>query len=173
MAVGHRPPPAGAPMATRKQDPAMAALEPSRLRSDLWAGLKQGVLLAAAALVLTLPPGRTLPPQSPATHSHAPAPHIFRSADFVARPASADWASAAAALAPCSEARAAERAARAPATRSSPSSTISVCPARTRSPGDTSTLRTGARMRAAMVAVARACTTPPESIALATSAIAT
>ena len=68
----------------------MAALEPSELRSDLWAGLKQGVLLAAAALVLTLPPGRTLPPPSPATYSQAAAPHIFRSADFAARPASAD-----------------------------------------------------------------------------------
>ena len=43
-------------MATRARS-AVAALQPSDLRSDLWAGLKQGVLLAAAALVLTLPPG--------------------------------------------------------------------------------------------------------------------
>ena len=83
-------------MATRKQDPAMAALEPSRLRSDLWAGLKQGVLLAAAALVLTLPPGRIVPP-SPATIAQAPARHAFHGADFASRPASAaarfvaDW----------------------------------------------------------------------------------
>ena len=90
-----------------------------------------------------------------------------------ARPASAAWSSAAAAFAPCSAARAAERAARAPAARSSPSSTMSVWPSRTRSPGDTRTSRTGARMRAAIVAVVRACTTPPESIALATSVIAT
>ncbi len=68
----------------------MAALEPSELRSDLWAGLKQGVLLAAAALVLTLPPGRTVPPPSAVAHSQAAAPHIFRSADFAANPASAD-----------------------------------------------------------------------------------
>ena len=90
-----------------------------------------------------------------------------------ARPASAAWSSAAAAFDPCSAARAAERAARAPAARSSPSSTMSVWPSRTRSPGDTRTSRTGARMRAVIVAVVRACTTPPESIALATSVIAT
>ena len=80
------------------------------------------------------------------------------------RPASAAWISAAAAFEPCSAARAAERAARAPAARSPPSSTMSVWPSRTRSPGDTRTSRTGARMRAVIVAVVRACTTPPESI---------
>ena len=90
-----------------------------------------------------------------------------------ARPASAARSSAAAAFEPCSAARAAERAARAPAARSSPSSTMSVWPSRTRSPGDTRTSRTGARMRDVIVAVVRACTTPPESIALATSVIAT
>ena len=68
----------------------MAALEPSELRSDLRAGLKQGVLLAAAALVLTLPPGRTVPPPIAAPYSQAAARHIFRSADFAGRPASAD-----------------------------------------------------------------------------------
>ena len=62
-ANGHRPPRNGAPMAT--QEPAVAALQPTELRSDLWAGLKQGVLLAAAALVLTLPPGRTALPSTP------------------------------------------------------------------------------------------------------------
>jgi hypothetical protein len=67
----------------------VAALEPSDLRSDLWAGLKQGVLLAAAALVLTLPPGRPVP-QSPATTSQAPAPHALDGADFASHPASAD-----------------------------------------------------------------------------------
>jgi hypothetical protein len=68
---------------------AVAALQPSELRSDLWAGLKQGVLLAAAALVLTLPPGRAaLPGATPALH--ATAPHVFRGADFTSHPASTD-----------------------------------------------------------------------------------
>ena len=70
----------------------MAALEPSDLRSDLWAGLKQGVLLAAAALVLTLPPGRPMSP-GPATVAQvaqAPARHAFHGAEFAAKPASAD-----------------------------------------------------------------------------------
>jgi hypothetical protein len=67
----------------------VAALEPSDLRSDLWAGLKQGVLFAAAVLVLTLPPARTVPP-SPATASHSPASRPSHGADFAARPASAD-----------------------------------------------------------------------------------
>ena len=71
------------------QTSAVAALEPSDLRSDLWAGLKQGVLLAAAALVLTLPPARTVPP-TPATVAQAPARHTFHGADFAAKPASAD-----------------------------------------------------------------------------------
>jgi hypothetical protein len=73
-----------------KQDPAVAALEPSDLRSDLWAGLKQGVLLAAAALVLTLPPAKNGPARVPATVSQAPARHAFHGADFAAKPASAD-----------------------------------------------------------------------------------
>ncbi len=90
-----------------------------------------------------------------------------------ARPASAAWSSAAAALAPCSAASGRRRAALAPAARSSPSSTMSAWPARTRSPGATRTSRTGARMRAVIVAVVRAWTTPPASNASATSAIAT
>ena len=64
----------------------MAAPQPSDLRSDLWAGLKQGVLLAAAALVLTLPPGRTVP----AAAYQTPARHVFHGADFAFHPASAD-----------------------------------------------------------------------------------
>ena len=66
----------------------MAAQQPSELRSDLWAGLKQGVLLAAAALVLTLPGRAALPSAAPALH--ATAPHVFRGADFTSHPASAD-----------------------------------------------------------------------------------
>ena len=77
-------------------------------RSDLMAGLRQGVLLAAAALVLTLPPAgpvvlRTAAPApGAAARAAAPnpgaAPHAgFRSADFAGRAASpgarfiADW----------------------------------------------------------------------------------
>lgn len=67
----------------------MTALQPSDLRSDLWAGLKQGVLLAVAALVLTLPPGRTVPPSAAAAYQ-APARHVFHGADFASHPASAD-----------------------------------------------------------------------------------
>jgi len=67
----------------------VAALQPSELRSDLWAGLKQGVLLAAAALVLTLPPGRA-PLSSPVPVAPSSAAHVFRAADFAGRPASAD-----------------------------------------------------------------------------------
>ncbi len=98
----------------------------------------------------------------------------IRSCDARARtrPASAARRSASAAFDPCSAARTADRAARAPAARSSLSSTTSVWPARTRSPGDTRTSRTGARMRAVIVAVVMACTTPPASIGLATSVIA-
>jgi hypothetical protein len=71
------------------------------LRSDLWAGLRQGVLVAVAALVLILPPGRVAKPDAAATVS-APAPAVFRTADFADHPASpdvrfiADWATASA-----------------------------------------------------------------------------
>ena len=85
MAHGHRPPSG----ADGREGAAVAALQPSELRSDLWAGLKQGVLLAAAALVLTLPPPRTAPPRSAAAVP-APAPHVVHGADFASRPASAD-----------------------------------------------------------------------------------
>jgi hypothetical protein len=67
----------------------VAALQSTDLRSDLWAGLKQGVLLAAAALVLTLPPGRPAPPSTPAAFA-TPAQRAFHGADFASRPASAD-----------------------------------------------------------------------------------
>jgi hypothetical protein len=76
-------------MATRNRTPPVAARDPSDLKSDLWAGLKQGVLLAAAVLVLTLPPGRTAPPSAP-TLPQASARHAFHGADFASRPASAD-----------------------------------------------------------------------------------
>ena len=66
-----------------------AAPQPTELRSDLWAGLKQGVLLAAAALVLTLPPGRVMLPSAPAA-IQTPTQHVFHGADFASRPASAD-----------------------------------------------------------------------------------
>jgi hypothetical protein len=72
-------------------------LQPSDLKADLWAGLKQGVLLGAAALVLILPPGRGALP-SAAAAIHQQAPHVFRSADFGSHQASedarfiADWA---------------------------------------------------------------------------------
>jgi hypothetical protein len=68
---------------------AVAALQPSDLRSDLWAGLKQGVLLAAAALVLLLPPGRSAPPSAAVAHQ-TPSRHVFHGADFASHPASAD-----------------------------------------------------------------------------------
>jgi hypothetical protein len=67
----------------------VAALQPSNLRSDLWAGLKQGVLLAAAALVLVLPPSRTALPSAAAAHQ-TPARHVFHGADFASHAASAD-----------------------------------------------------------------------------------
>ena len=67
----------------------MAALQPSDPRSDLRAGLKQGVLLAAAVLVLTLPPPRIAPPAAPAAPQTAVRP-AFRGADFASHPASAD-----------------------------------------------------------------------------------
>jgi len=74
-------------MASEKS--AVTALESPELRSDLWAGLKQGVLLAAAALVLTLPPGRSAPP-SAAPALPTTAPRAFHGADFASRAASAD-----------------------------------------------------------------------------------
>jgi hypothetical protein len=74
-------------MAIRNQP--VAALQPTDLRSDLWAGLKQGVLLAAAALVLTLPPGRAVLPSTPAAFQ-TPAQRVFHGADFASHPASAD-----------------------------------------------------------------------------------
>jgi hypothetical protein len=67
----------------------VAAVQPSDLRSDLRAGLKQGVLLAAAALVLTLPPPRAVPP-SAGTAQQTPARPVFRGADFASHSASAD-----------------------------------------------------------------------------------
>ncbi len=74
-------------MATRNQS--VVALQPTELRSDLWAGLKQGVLLAAAALVLTLPPGRPVLSSTPAAFP-TPAQRVFHGADFASRPATAD-----------------------------------------------------------------------------------
>lgn len=77
----------------------MTSHQPTELRSDLWAGLKQGVLLASAALVLLLPPGRVERPDPAATVSTT-APNALRRADFSAHPASADarfiadWAAA-------------------------------------------------------------------------------
>jgi hypothetical protein len=78
----------------------MDSVRRRELRSDLLAGLKQGVLLAAGALVLTLPPAglATLRTQLPATtRSAAPAAvapidhaGLFHPADFDSRPASAD-----------------------------------------------------------------------------------
>jgi hypothetical protein len=60
-------------------------------RSDILAGLKQGILLAAAALVLILPSvGPALPRQSPATAPRDGRPEGFHHADFAERVASAD-----------------------------------------------------------------------------------
>ncbi len=78
----------------------MTPLRLNELRSDLAAGLKQGVLLAAAALVLTLPPAgqATLRSAAPGLHSQIQRTISFRNADFASRPASddarfiADWA---------------------------------------------------------------------------------
>lgn len=77
----------------------MTPLRLNELRSDLAAGLKQGVLLAAAALVLTLPPAgqATLRSAEPAPRSQIQHT-LFRHAEFASHPASddahfiADWA---------------------------------------------------------------------------------
>src|ERR1700749_4397686 len=72
---------------------------PPDQRSELWAGLKQVVLIPPAALVLLLPPGRVLPPGPAATPSGA-VQSAVRRADFSAHPASPDarfmagWAAA-------------------------------------------------------------------------------
>ena len=76
----------------------MTLQQPPDLRSDLWAGLKQGVLFATAALVLVLPPGRAALPGAASAVAAAPAPHFFQGADFAGHPATedarfiADWA---------------------------------------------------------------------------------
>jgi hypothetical protein len=78
----------------------MTSLRRNELKSDLAAGLKQGVLLAAAALVLTLPPAgqATLRSDVPSSHSPIQGAISFRNADFGSRAASddarfiADWA---------------------------------------------------------------------------------
>jgi len=82
----------------------VTANRPGGLQGDLWAGAKQGVLLAAAALLLILPPGQ-VSLQAKATSSASlasvsrPALHQgIRTADFASQPASsdarfiADWA---------------------------------------------------------------------------------
>lgn len=72
----------------------MKFIPEGELRSDLLAGLKQGVLLAAGALVLTLPPAGLATLRSPAPVPVAVAPidreGPFRPADFASHPASAD-----------------------------------------------------------------------------------
>jgi len=65
------------------------------LRSDLLGGLKQGVLIAAGALVITLPPAGLATLRAPTTVPLAAAAPIdrsgpFRPADFDSHPASAD-----------------------------------------------------------------------------------
>ncbi len=67
----------------------MALQQPIDPSSDLRAGIKQGVLIAAAALVLILPPGRVEIPD-PAALVATGAPALVRRADFSAQPASAD-----------------------------------------------------------------------------------
>jgi hypothetical protein len=77
----------------------VALQQPLVPSSDLRAGIKQGVLIAAAALVLVLPPGRVVTPDPAPTLAQA-APKPIRHADFLAHPASADarfiadWAAA-------------------------------------------------------------------------------
>ena len=72
----------------------MKLIPEGELRADLLAGLKQGLLVAAGALVLTLPPAglATLraPPSSPAAVAAIDRSGPFRPADFGAHPASAD-----------------------------------------------------------------------------------
>ena len=67
----------------------------SELRSDLIAGLKQGVLIAAAALVITLPPAglatlRSPPPSAAAASAPIERSGPFRPADFGAHAAAPD-----------------------------------------------------------------------------------
>ena len=98
------------PTATRQVDPRPSAsrsagpggrfldtmkfIPEGELRSDLLAGLKQGVLVAAGALVLTLPPAGLATLRAPPPSAVAVAPidrsGPFRSADFGSHPASAD-----------------------------------------------------------------------------------
>ena len=76
----------------------MTFLPQGELRSDILAGLKQGVLIAAAALVITLPPSglatlRSAPPSAAATVAPlAPVdrPGPFRAAAFGSRVPTAD-----------------------------------------------------------------------------------
>jgi hypothetical protein len=77
----------------------MTLIPEGELRSDLLAGLRQGVLFAAAALVLTLPPAGLATSRSPLamrspTVASVVAPieavRPFHAADFDAHPASAD-----------------------------------------------------------------------------------
>jgi hypothetical protein len=83
----------------------VTANRPGGLKADLWAGAKQGVLLAATALVLILPPGPSLlhanakVATSPASLASRPVRHQgIRAADFASQSASsdarfiADWA---------------------------------------------------------------------------------
>jgi hypothetical protein len=79
----------------------VTASAPNDLKSDVLAGLKQGVLLGAAALVLIVPSGHgALPGAAAAVQQQAlaRAPHITRSADFGSHQATedarfiADWA---------------------------------------------------------------------------------
>ncbi|HEX4233150.1 MAG TPA: hypothetical protein VH041_02495 [Caldimonas sp.] len=67
------------------------ASEPRADRSELLAGIKQGVLLATAILVLTLPPpGRSIGRQLVPVGVAAVRERGFRPADFGSHPASAD-----------------------------------------------------------------------------------
>jgi len=85
-------------MAAASNATTMKFLPEGELRSDIVAGLKQGVLVAAAALVLTLPPAglatlRSAPP--PAASAASPIapidrPGPFRAADFGRHTATAD-----------------------------------------------------------------------------------
>ena len=76
----------------------MKFIPEGELRSDLLAGLKQGVLFAASALVLTLPPAGLATLQPPLRASPATAGVVapidrrgpFRFADFGSHPASVD-----------------------------------------------------------------------------------
>ena len=75
----------------------MTTIRRDDLKTDVWAGLKQGVLLAAAALVLILPPRQASLP-SPTTSSAVQPTQPFHGADFLSHPSSrdarfiADWA---------------------------------------------------------------------------------